>query len=61
MLLSVFSMAVKTEDGQTTYPSCGSVGFSSIGSQREFVQPDLAIATAGEVYAVWRLDSLQCL
>jgi hypothetical protein len=37
MLLSVFSTAVRTKDGQTAYPSCGSVGSSSARSQREFV------------------------
>jgi hypothetical protein len=52
MLLSVFSTAVETEDGQTTYPSCGSVGSGSARSQRKFVHPGLAIAAAGEVYDV---------
>jgi hypothetical protein len=61
MLLSVFSTAIRTEDGQTAYANCGSVGFGSAGSQREFVQPSLAIVVAGEVYVVWRLGSLQCL
>jgi hypothetical protein len=58
MLLSVFSIAVGIEDGQIAYPSCGSIGSSSIGSQREFVYPGLAIAAVGEVYNVWRLGSL---
>jgi hypothetical protein len=61
MLLSVFSTAVGAEDGQTTYANCGSVGSGSAGSQREFVQPSLAIVAAGEVYALWRLGFLQCL
>jgi hypothetical protein len=61
MLLLVFHTTVRTKGGQTAYPSYGSVGFGSAGSQGEFVHPGLASAGGGEVYAIWQLGSPQCL
>jgi hypothetical protein len=61
LLLLVFRTAVRTKGGQTAYPSYGSVGFGSAGSQGEFVHPGLASAGGGEVYAIWWLGSPQCL